>query len=80
MSNVRRELDSVVDRMMLDLKRIKKELGDEITPREEATISNAKGDLNYLLHAMRIRQNELDASADHAEYLKRRKLKEASNV
>ena len=80
MSTVRRELDSVVDRMMLDLERIRKELGDEITPREEGTIGSAKSDLKYLLHAMRIRQNELDMSADHAEYLKRRKLKEASNV
>ena len=80
MSTVRRDLDSVVDRMMLDLERIRKELGDEITPREERTIGSAIGDLNYLLHAMRIRQGELDSSHDHAEYLKRRKLKEASNV
>lgn len=80
MSTVRRDLDSVVDRMILDLKRIEKELGDEITPREIGTIGSAKGDLNYLLHAMRIRQNELDMSDDYAEYLKRRKLKEASNV
>ena len=80
MSTVRRDLDSVVDRMMLDLERIRKELGDEITPREEGTIASAKSDLNYLLHAMRIRQGELDRSDDYADYLKRRKLKEASNV
>jgi hypothetical protein len=79
MSTVRRELDSVVDRMMLDLERIKKELGDEITPREQGTIGAAKHDLKYLLHAMRTRQNELDMSDDHAEYLERRKL-EASDV
>lgn len=60
MSTVRRDLDSVVDRMMLDLERIRKELGDEITPREEGTIGSTKIYLNYLLHAMRIRQGELD--------------------
>ena len=78
MSTIRKELDSVVDRMILDLDRVVKELGKEIRPREEGTIARAKGELNFLLHTMRIRQNELDMSADHAEYLKRRKLKEAS--
>ena len=78
MCTVRKELDSVVDRMILDLDRVVKELGKEIRPREEGTIARAKGELNFLLHTMRIRQNELDMSADHAEYLKRRKMKEAS--
>ena len=78
MSNVRRELDSVVDRMILDLDRVVKELGKEIRPREEGTIARAKGELTFLLHTMRIRQGELDRSNDYADYLKRRKLKEAS--
>ena len=78
MCTIRKELDSVVDRMILDLDRVVKELGKEIRPREEGTIARAKGELSFLLHTMRIRQNELDMSADHAEYLKRRKLKEAS--
>lgn len=78
MSTVRRELDSVVDRMIMDLDRVTKELGKEIRPREEGTIARAKGELNFLLHTMRIRQGELDRSADYADYLKRRKLKEAS--
>lgn len=79
MSTVRRELDSVVDRMMLDLDRVMKELGKEITPREEGTISSAKSDLKYLLHAMRIRQDELDRSAETAEYFRNREL-EVTNV
>ncbi len=78
MSAVRKELDSVVDRMILDLDRVAKELGKEIRPREEGTIARAKGELNFLLHTMRIRQGELDRSDEHYEYLKRRKMKEAS--